>query len=335
MNVQVWIRTASLAFALAFPGVLFAGTAPVSAGACRVVIIGGLPGTPVHARRFTDWCDRFRAYCTGKLGLPAAQVTTVNATTKGVSSVEVLEAITRTGAASDPADQFILFIVGHGDIADGDATLAMPGRDVRAGDLKTALAAVRAGSQIVIHAGAASGDMLASLAATNRIVMTGTSPGEQADPVFAEFFLQALERADRPPALLDVFNAASLETARWIRRLSQTETAWRAEGKETIRLFKKLSGGPQGMAGARSLDPASRAVEPDPDIPLLAPAAGQPSVPERTRVITEHAMLEDAGRDTGLAAIGSQGYVPLKAERAGETGFRAALTRIGDATRVP
>lgn len=329
-----------LAVVLALAGVAPAQEPVAASGTCRVVIVGGLPGTPVHARRFADWIGRFRSYCIARAGVPAAQVTLVSGDAAlkradceaPVSASNVIQVLNRLADVSAPSDQFVLFMVGHGDMADGEATLSLPGRDLRAGELKSALAGIRAGTQIVIHAGAASGDMLAALAATNRVVVTGTSPGEQADPVFAEFFLQALEKASRPPTVLEAFNTASLETARWIRRISQTETAWCVQGKEAIRLFTKLSGGSAGMAGARTLDPGSKPVAPDPEIPLLSPAAGaagQTAVPPSTRVITEHALVEDAGHEAGLAAVGPQGYVPVTGAKAGETGARAAQVVIG------
>jgi len=309
----------------------------VAPGVCRVVIVNGLPGTPVHARRFADWSRRFRTYCIDKAGVPAANVTMLGgdpAVKDGASADAVLKAIENAGNLTAPADQFVLFIVGHGDTADGEASLAWPGRNVKVSELKTALDHVRAANQVVLHFGAASGDSIAALAATNRVIVAATAPGELADPVFAEFFLHELEsRPAGAVTLLQAFNGAARATAQWIRRISQTERGWLVTGKESIRLFNALSGGGPDTPGARQLDPTSVPVDPDLDVSLKTVAsqaeAKSSGLPPGVRVITEHATLEDAGHEVGVAAVGPEGYVAVTGEKETEPGYRAARVIIG------
>lgn len=334
------VQGLTLAVVLALGGVSPAQEPVVAPGTCRVVIVGGLPGTPVHARRFADWTKRFREYCSAKAGIPASRIKVLSGDAAlrssdclaPASAEDVLKAVAVAGSATTPADQFVLFLAGHGDTVDGEATFALPGRDLRGGELKSALAAVPAGNQVVLHFGAASGDMISALAASNRVVVAGTAPGEMSDPVLAEFFLLFLEKAVQPPSVLEAFNASAFQTACWIRRISQSETAWRVTGKESIRFFRKLSGGPASELGARPLDPSSQPLDPDPEVslrPVPAGAAAGGSLPKR--VITEHATLEDAGHEAGVAAVGAQGYVPLKGDKEGETGYRAARVILGQA----
>lgn len=319
-----------LAFGLA-AAVSAADTPAPTPPACRVAILGGLAGSPVLARRFSDWAARFRAYCVDKAGIPAANVVTLSG-----DAAAALKALAELTARTAPADQFVLFIVAHGDTADGEAAIALPGRDLRISELAAALARNPAQRQVVLHLGAASGEAVTALAARHRVVLTATSPGELTDPVFAEFFLHALERApsEHPLNLLDAFNAASHETARWIRRLHQTESgAWRVDGKQSIALFHKLCDGPADAAGARALDPASQPVEPEPAVPLITPAdpaaAQQLNIPARIRIVSEHALLADTGRDSGVAAVTEKGFTAIPAGKPGEPGHLASQTILG------
>ena len=38
-------------------------------GACHALLIGGMPGTPIHARQYRDWLKRFHTYLTQKAGV--------------------------------------------------------------------------------------------------------------------------------------------------------------------------------------------------------------------------------------------------------------------------
>ena len=343
MSTECWIRSLLLAALAALPLATRAGEPAATAGVCRVVIVEGLPGTPVHARRFGDWLQRMRTYMIDRAGVPAGQVAVLSGdaalkgpgVAPGAGADAVVAAIRAAADLTTAADQFVLVLVGHGDTSDGEPVFCLPGRDLRAPALKDALAAVKARQQVVLHFGGASGDMVPVLAATNRVVVAATAFGEIADPVFAEFFLLELERAaaGRPPSLLEAFNRASLATAQWIRRISQTEAGWRVDGKEAIRLFRKLSEGPADMPGARTLDPASKPTEPDPVVPLVSPgsqeAAAKAGIPARVRVVSEHAVLEDLGHEAGVSAMRPDGYTAIVAAQAGDPGYLAARTVIG------
>lgn len=306
--------------------------------ACRVVIVGGLPGSPVLARRFTDWTTRFRAWCVDKAGVPATNIVVLSGdagTQPSPCSADVaLKAIAEVAARTSPADQFVLFVVGHGDAVDGEAALALPGRNLLVSELGTALARVPTQRQVVLHFGAASGDAIAALAAKHRVLVAATAPGEIADPVFAEFFLSALERGPDTATVLDIYNGAALETARWTRRLSQTPTGtWRVDGKQSIALFHKLCDGQADTPGARALDPSSKPVEPEPDVPLTTPpdpaTAAQQGIPACVRVVAEHATLADTGHETGVAAVGGTGFTAVSGVKEGDPGFLAAHTLLG------
>lgn len=338
--IYVTLLVAALAAGRCGAAETAAAVPPPPAPTCRVVVVGGLPGSPVMARRFTDWTARFRTWCVEKAGVPAANVVVLSgdagAKPEPSSADAVLKAVAEVADRTTPADQFVLFLVGHGDNVDGEAAFALPGRNLGAFELRAALARVPAQRQVVLHFGASSGDMVALLAANNRVVVAATAPGEIADPVFAEFFLRDLEQ--RPPAeassLLDVYNRAAHETARWIRRLNQTESGtWHVDGKQSIALFHKLCDGPADAPGARLLDASSKPIEPEPDVPLVTPpdqaTAEQQRIPANIRVVAEHATLADTGRETGVAAVAEKGFVAVPVGGEGEPGFLAARTVLG------
>lgn len=308
-------------------------------GTCHVVIVGGLPGNPIHARRFADWTKRFEAWCIDKAGMPRANVTVLSGDPQAkplqASATHVLKLIDDEAGRLSPADTFVLFLAGHGDTADGEAVCPMPGGGLRVSELKAALARVPSHNQVLLLFGGASGDMLAELAAANRVIVAATSPGEPGDPVFAEFFLHVLESETAGSvSLLQAFNRASRDTAQWIRRISRTEgEAWHVEGQEAIRLFRKLCEDRPETPGARQLDPSSKPLTPDPDVPLKSVGsqaeAQQAGIPAGVRLITEHALLADAGHAAGVAAILPEGYVAVAGDQEGDPGFRAARVFIG------
>lgn len=332
---RVVARAAWLAAVLCAVCLACAPLAVSAAPACHAVIVDGLPGTPWHAARFQDWATRFRAYLVERAGVPATNIVMLSGapnTKSGdgrqvATAACVLSTISNVAARAGADGQFILFMAGHGENSDGDATFVLPGRDVRASELREALAAVSARNQVVIHCGASAGDALSRLAAADRVVVAADAPGEVAEPVFGEFFLLALERAPAG-SLGAAYNLAARETAMWIRRIQETETGWRVDGRESVRIFRKLYGGGAATDGGRVLDPASQADAADAVVALGPPAAGAVPVSGQ-RVVTEHAILEDTGREAGVAAVTAAGHKPVAGAVEGEPGFRAGRVILG------
>lgn len=325
--------------ALSCAGLLAASEAPPAT--CHAVIVDGLAGTTWHAARFRDWTTRFRAYLVDRAGVPAGNIVVLSGAPAAApggarppaTAAAVLTAISNVAARTTAGGQFILFLAGHGENTDGDATFVLPGRDLRAAELREALAAVSASNQVVIHCGASAGDAIAKLAAPNRVIVAADAPGEVAEPVFGEFLLLALERMPAG-SLGDAYNAAARETALWIRRIRETETGWRVDGRESVRLFRKLYGGTAATDGGRVLDAASAVDAADAEPTLGPPAAGATPVPGQ-RVLTEHATLEDTGRDAGVAALTPTGYKPVAGVADGEPGYRAGRVFLGQPTLRP
>ncbi len=347
-----------LLVALALPATAARADEPATApaGRCRALIVTGLPGTPVHARRYADWAQRFGAVLIAG-GARAEDVTVLSgddarageAWVTGPASAEtVLSAVGALARQAQPADQVVLVLLGHGWADDRQAGLVLAGPDLSADRLAEALAPCRAGLQVVLSFHGAGGDFLPALSAAGRVVIAPAGPGGTVEPVYPEFFLRALETAradghgqaaDSTVTLLEAYNEAAFRTAQWVTRIRQSPNGrWRLDGAEAIEVFRTLYGG--GGPGSRPLDPASDASGPDAEVELR-PADGQVS-PEwmGRRVLAELPVLEDGGqREVFVSALRPPGeplgYAPLTGQRPGDPGWLAGRIVLGQAQPLP
>ncbi len=317
---------------------------PTVPGTCHVLIAAGLPGTPVHARRFADWAGRFHAWFTARAGVAAANVTLLGAAPAGAAApapataAALLAELQRLATVVRPEDPFVLVLLGHGSVTDGTAKFLLPGPDLAVADLAAALEPLRSGNQVLLLLTSASGDAVAAVAREGRVVIAATRPAETAEPVFAEFFLRGLEApaAAGPITLLEAYHRAALATPRWIRRVRKDGDAdeWLVSGRDSVALFKALCEAPASADGGRQLSPRSRADIPDPEVPLATPAKELAAF-DGVRVVGEHAVLEDAGMPIGTAALQGAEFRPLVGTAVGEPGARARRVVLGRAELLP
>lgn len=314
-------------------------------GKTYALLVGGLGGQELYARWYEDWLGRFRNYLTKDAGVPPERVTTLSGT--AATAEAVTGALGKFARQVEPGDQFILFIVGHGEISGNSPTLVLPGPDLTADQLSVALNAIRSRHQVILNFSASSGDFLKHLVSPDRVNLTATSPTEVNEPVFAEFFLRGLEskRAGANGSgainMLDACNWATQQTALWIVRWQQTglaadgkpdaaaingPTTWKASGKETIEIFEKL----YGKASDRKIDPASDRNAADAAGGLVPPNGQVTDEWKGRRVVDEHAMLEDSGQEIGVSALTEKGFQPILGEKPGDPGYVARLTILGN-----
>jgi len=333
------------------------------------LLVGGLPGSPIYARHYRDWLTRFHKLLSAA-NVPPANILVLSADkefkspllTGPATTDSILTAISSLSKSIRPDDQFILIILGHGSLSDSKPELVLPGPDLDPDTLAKSLAAVSADNQVILNFSGTGGDFLKSLGKKNRVNIAATSPQENAEPVFAEFFLRALEsnRADGeavPAAgtkdgatsLLEAYNWATHQTALWImRQVGNKDGTWTLSGKESVEIFKKLYDGPEapitpgGMRadGSRKLSDDSDPSKPDEPVPLVLPPDLKPHDTANwagRRIINEHAQLEDAGLEDGaLSALrGDKGYDPIPIGKPGEEGARAARVTFGKPALLP
>jgi hypothetical protein len=320
-------------------------------GTCHALLVGGLPGAPVYARRYRDWLKRCHAHLVGT-GVPAANVRVLsgdkgftNPIVSGPATAEsVWTALLEMSDRVKAGDQFVLVLIGHGSVADMSPTVILPGPDLASRQIADALDALPTHRQVVLNFTASAGDSLKDLARSGRINVAATSPGEANEPVYAEFFLRALEAKladgegapkDGAVTILEAYNWATAQTAWWIVRQKLAGDTWRVEGKESVELFRRLCEGPLDEPAARQLAAGSQMNADDP-VYALRPEGGKIDDFWRgRRVVTEHATLEDCGEETGVTALQAQGYRPLAGRKAGEPGHLARRVVLGRAAMLP
>ncbi len=327
--------------------------------ACHALLVGGLPGWDLHARHWRDWLTRFDAYLTGKAGLAEENVTLLTGDkgfkSKVVDGVatrkSVLAAIAKTAADAGPEDQFILVMLGLGGSGIEDPTFILPGPDLGAEALKEALKAIPCANQVVLNLSAAGGDFTPVLSAERRAIISANMPGEDNPPVFAEFFLRGLEsgRADGQDApeagkkdgritLLEAYHWATWNTAQWVARQKKVdENLWRVDGKESVAIFRKLCAAKPGERGFRRLAGASDASKPDETVRLKMRGQKDEIVLSHTRVLTEHAAIEDCGAEEPVSALASEteDWAPLTGTGEAEPGCLARRVVLGRPALLP
>lgn len=297
-------------------------TASAPAATTYALLVGGVGQAP-YTRWTSDWLARFGSHLTKKAGVPASQVQVL--TGEAATSDSILKNISELGSRMQPEDQFILLLSGHGENTN-TPTFAVKGPDLGADQLAEALKTIPAKSQIILNFSASSGDFLKSLAAPNRVNIAATSPSELKQPVFAEFFLRGLESGRGGTTLLEAFNWAAEQTPLWIARWSLTESGkWKADGRETVEIFKKL----YGDVPNRVLDPASDSKKEDALVELRPPNGEVTPAWSNRRAVDEHALIEDTGLDIGVAVLGDSGIQPIAGANEKDPGFLAGKTILG------
>ena len=304
-------------------------------GQSYALLIGGLAGPEPFTHWYADWLGRFQTYLTKNANVPGANVIVISGT--GATDQAIISAVAKLAQRVKPQDQLIVFIVGHGESSGPSPTLILPGPDLTALQLSAALAEIKSKNQIILNFSANSGDFLKHLVGPDRVNLAATGPSELKDPVFAEFFLRGLEskRADTDHkgsiTVLNAYNWAAQQTILWIARWKQTSKGegapalWKASGKETVAIFEKF----YPKSPSRKLDPSSDRKAEDAVIEIQPPAGDLPREWVGRRVIDEHAMLEDCGKEIGVAALGEKGFQPIRGENPNDPGYISGHTILG------
>ena len=329
----------SLALLLIAVGAARAEGATTPVGACRVVIVRGMPGAPVYARRYDDWVKRFRSFFMADAGVPEANVTVLSG--DDATAERFTRELARAAKDVRPADQFVLIVIGHGAVGDMMPTIVLPGPDLSAKDLGQAAEGISAQNQVILNFVASSGDFVKFLAKPGRVNIAATSPAEVNEPVYAEFFLRGLESkradddSDGTTTLLEAYHWAAHQTALWIVRQKSTKAGWLVHGRESVEIFKKLCTGAADEPAARALSPRSNAEADDAVMPFRPPGGKIDREWRGRRAITEHALLEDCGEETGATALRGKGFEPLGGKAKGEPGYLARRVVLGRAELLP
>ena len=361
------VASAAPTDAMAAPG------APVA----RAIIIGGLGGSEQYSRLVDDWTNRFHGMLTAKAGLktenilvltekPDAKPATKPADAKDDKAAtkpavpprrqatleNVKAAFAEMKKMLGPEDQFILVMLGHGQVNEPVGKLCLPGRDLDADTLAELIDALPTERIVIVNAASGGQEFLKTCTANGRVVITGGGTGDDGNQTyFAEFFLRGHESGqadlnkDKTIDLLEAFAYAGEWTANFYHRqyLVSTERqdpaqplVWLVRGKETRIVWKKLYAGTVHELGrpkevktkeGEVLDALPADLDNEPD---AAPKFGRfDKAWYNRRVLAEHARLDDNASKRGFFVWQPYEIQKLPADEPGAVGYVARRTVLG------
>ena len=209
-----------LAFTLLFPTAALADSS--------ALILNGVAGSPEHAEKFNKWTEGTRKALVEKFGFSENRVIVLS--DKNTAQAEVRKAFTTLKQQLKPLDTFFLFFIGHGS-GDTEYKFNIMGPDFTAADYKGLLATLPAGRIIIVNGTSSSGAAIDALAGKNRIIITATRSGQEAnDTVFYEYFLDALvnpaadEDKDQKISVWEAFKYATAGTDRFYKEEGRLAT---------------------------------------------------------------------------------------------------------------
>jgi hypothetical protein len=199
--------------------------------------VAGLGGEPDYEQRFKMLADESDKLL--KSGGEDRVVTTLQG--PAATRQAVLGALGKYAQDAKSADSLVVMLIGHGTFDGFEYKINLPGPDLSAPDLATALNHVPAGRQLVVNMTSASGGSIAALRKEGRVVVCATRTGtEKNATVFARFWVEAL----RDPAAdtdknetvsaLEAFRYAQQKTSKFYddqKRLATEHSVMEDTGK--------------------------------------------------------------------------------------------------------
>ena len=162
--------------------------APVCANTYYLTV-AGLGGEPDYEQRF-----HMLAGETDKL-LKSGGADRIVVTLEGPGATKqaVLGALDKFAREAGKADSLVVMLIGHGTFDGVEYKMNLPGPDISAPELASALNKVPAGRQLIVNMTSASGGSIAALRREGRVVVCATRSGtEKNATVFARFWVEAL-----------------------------------------------------------------------------------------------------------------------------------------------
>jgi hypothetical protein len=157
------------------------------------LILSGVPGDSDHAEKFNKWSDTTRKLLVDKFGFTADRVIVL--ADKNTAKTEIQKAFDQLKTQLKPADTFFLFMIGHGSY-DTDYKFNIFGPDFTGMEYSQLLNTLKVARIVIINGTSASGGALETMAGKNRVIVTATKSGHEGnEPLFYEYFLQALQNS--------------------------------------------------------------------------------------------------------------------------------------------
>jgi len=204
----------------------------------HLLIIGGIGGIDAYrelfARRTTQLYESAIA-----AGIDDANITLLSESPLADSSrphrvsdkKTIFQALLEIGARAQAGDRVFVILIGHGNPRGDGAVFNLPGPDLSAAELATALTGLKDQLIVIVNTASASGPFINALSADNRIVITATSSGrEYYATLFGDYFVGAFAEAgadtdkDERVSMLEAFAFARRETRREYDKVRQLST---------------------------------------------------------------------------------------------------------------
>jgi hypothetical protein len=155
------------------------------------LILSGVPGSPAHETRFSEWTEATRQTMVDTFGFQEENVLVLQ--NRDARAQDIREIFSQLDARLTQDDTFFLFFIGHGSFDGTDYKFNTMGADLTASDYNDLVSSLDAGRTVIINATNSSGGAIEELAAENRVIVTATRTGtERNDTVFYDYFLEAL-----------------------------------------------------------------------------------------------------------------------------------------------
>jgi hypothetical protein len=153
------------------------------------VVISGLGGNEQYTEQFNQYATSIAEEARRVAASPQDVILVRGDAAKKNVIVSLLENL----PVSNSPEVFVMYLIGHGSIDNQQFKFNIPGPDITGEELAEALANLNASQQLVVISSSASGAMLETLAAPNRVVITATKNGKEKNAVrFTEYMVNAL-----------------------------------------------------------------------------------------------------------------------------------------------
>lgn len=169
------------------------------------VTVAGLGGEPDYEQRFTMLANETEKTLKAHGG--DVQIATLKGAEATRANLEA--ALAKVARDAKAQDAVVVLLIGHGTFDGADYKFNLPGPDITAAELATALNKIPATRQLIVNTTSASGGMLEALKKPNRLIITATKAGSEKNAtVFARFWVEALNDPTADTDKNGVINAA-------------------------------------------------------------------------------------------------------------------------------
>jgi len=205
----------------------------------QVLIISGLGGEARYSQEFNTLSGTLAAALHERFAIPDSDIVWLGEDSVSKAprfggqstKVNVEKVVQRFATRAKPGSQVVVVLIGHGAGDGPESRISIPGPDVTATDFVRLFARFPSQRIAFLDLTSASGDMVATLSAPGRVIITATKTAlERNESHFAAFFTDALTKdvadtdKDGRVSLLEAFRYAAAETKRFYDSASHLQS---------------------------------------------------------------------------------------------------------------